>query len=144
MPCQQGDTACGLLPFALFAPSPFVVRKGATCALLSPSSPRALLGRKFCLRHTIFAHFAFAILKFDILLLPHFPPLRGKSKSKSKTATKGAKANRNFTIFILLLPHRGQKWCYKELQGKSKMSKFRVTKAKCAKMSVAKIKFSLY
>jgi hypothetical protein len=55
----------------------------------------------------VFAHFAFATLNFDILFLPYSLPLWGKMKTKTKT--KGAKAKQKLIIFILVLPHIGQK-----------------------------------
>jgi hypothetical protein len=60
----------------------------------------------------VFAHFAFATLSFDILLLPYSLPLRGKTKTE--TTTKGAKAKQKLIISILV----GAKMIhYQELAG---------------------------
>jgi hypothetical protein len=54
-----------------------------------------------------FAYFAFTTLSFHIFLLPYSLSLRGKTKTE--TTTKGAKAKQKLIIFILVLPHIGQK-----------------------------------
>jgi hypothetical protein len=65
------------------------------------------LWENFVFATLVFAHFAFTTLSFEILILPYSLPLRGKTKTE--TTTKGTKAKQKFIIFILVLPHMGQK-----------------------------------
>jgi hypothetical protein len=65
----------------------------------------------FC--HIGFAHFAFATINFDILLLSHFLPMRGDRKIK--TLRKWAKATLHRFHFVFA--PQGKTMYYQELAG---------------------------
>jgi hypothetical protein len=88
---------------------------------------KSLFRGKLCFCHTGFFHFAFATLNFEILLLPHFPPLSGKSKID--TTTKWANQNENSPFSFGFGPHvakpetcRAKEKC-QNLEWQSKMGK---------------------